>query len=151
MQAIEINSRIDYDLCISRGFEPLIDWRRFKMDIHLRVDIQRDIFGRVIFNRTLSVPKANLKFYHWNWEHRPHYCEESTAEIQVYSAMVISHILARGAHPDMAHDPRNVNILNGYYHPKWEDPDRRTGMKIYPANLIVIDLLNEDYKKLNHA
>ena len=141
MNLIEINNRVDYDLCVSRGFEPLMDWRKFKMDIGLRLDIQAETFGKAI-----SITKANDKFYHWNWEKKPHVCEETCGEIEVYSASVISHILSRSNRPDMAHDPRNTNILTRYYHHKWEDERRRKGMRIFPVNKVVIDLLNKDYR-----
>ena len=52
--------------------------------------------------------------------------------------------MTRGAPPEMAHDPRNVNILSFEMHNRWENGDRRN-MRIYPANLLIIEQLKKEY------
>lgn len=135
-----IDTREMYDYARSRGYEPLTDaW--FPMEIHLRVEIQRELFGRG------HTPAENEKFYRWCWEHSPQVCEETMQPLRSYSAVHISHILTRGAFPEMAHDPRNVNILSLAAHNRWENGDRE-GMRIYRSNLIRIEMLKNDYKDL---
>lgn len=138
MTPIRIETREEYDYCKSRGYEPLLD-RRFAMEISLRVDIQRELFGRG------HTPAENERFYRWCWEHLPHQCEETMRPIRYYSAMHVSHILTRGAHPDMAHDPRNVNILTFEMHNRWENGDRRN-MRIYAGNLRRAEQLKKEYQ-----
>lgn len=93
MVPIVIDTREMYDYCKMRGYEPLID-RRFAMDIHLRVTIQRELFGRG------HTPEENEKFYRWCWNHKRHICEETMRPLPGYSATFVSHILTRGAHPE---------------------------------------------------
>lgn len=140
MEAIIIDTRELYDYARARGYEPLID-RRFKMEINLRVSIQRELFGAG------HTPEENERFYRWRWEHSAHICEETMRPLGRYSAIYISHILTRGAHPDMAFDPRNVNILCLEAHNRWENGDRE-GMRIYRSNLLVIEQLKEEYQNL---
>lgn len=141
MQPYFISERWEYDYIVSREFEPLLDTNHFRMDIRLRIAIQREKFG------TGHTPEENEKFYKWVWEHKPHYCEETMRPLPNYSATFISHILTRGANPEMAHDPRNVNILCFEMHNKWENGDRK-GMRIYPANAMRIQELKKEYGRL---
>lgn len=139
MQPYFISERWEYDYIVSRGFEPLLDTNHFRMDIRLRIAIQREKFG------TGHTPEENEKFYRWVWAHKPHYCEETMRPLPGYSATFVSHILTRGANPEMAHDPRNVNILCFEMHNKWENGNRKE-MRIYPANLLRIEELKKDYE-----
>lgn len=139
MQTYFISERWEYDYIVSLGFEPLLDTNHFRMDIRLRIAIQREKFG------TGHTPEENEKFYRWVWEHKPHYCEETMRPLPGYSATFVSHILTRGANPEMAHDPRNVNILCFEMHNKWENGNRKE-MRIYPANLLRIQELKKDYE-----
>ena len=132
-----IDSRELYDFVRSRGYEPLID-KRFTMSIGLRIEVQRELFG------SGHTPSENEKFYRWCWEHNPHICEETMRPLRAYSATFISHILTRGAHPEMAHDPRNVNILCLAAHNQWENGNRED-MRIYQKNLRTIELLKSEY------
>ena len=143
----QITTREEYDICISRGFQPLIDWRHFSVDIQLRVDLQREIFGHSIFSRG-DVTKGNDRFYHWVWKNKHQVCEETLSPLNNYSSVYISHILTRGAHPEIGHDPRNTNILCYISHNRWEDPEKRKGMNIYMLNCLIIRMLTEDYNKL---
>lgn len=140
MDAIEINTREEYDYAKGRGFEPLND-RRFQMDIALRVSIQQELFG------TGHTPAENEKFYRWCWEHNPHYCQECMKPLAQYSATYVSHILTRAAHPEAAHDCRNVNILCFSHHSVWENGDRES-MRIYASNQLIIEKLKREYATL---
>lgn len=140
MEPFVIDTRELYDYARKRGYEPLID-RRFAMEIHLRVSIQRELFGRG------HTPEENERFYRWCWEHYPHICSETMRPLRQYSATYISHILTRGAHPEMAHDPRNVNILSFEMHNCWENGDRQN-MRIYQMNQLTIKKLINEYASI---
>ena len=135
---INISDIEQYQFYTHKGFEPLIDWRNFHIEISLRKKLQEHIFGKGNSQRN------NEKFYKWVWEHKPHYCEETMKRLEYFSAVFISHILSRGAFPEMAYDPRNTNILSFEAHNKWENGDRNS-MRIYEENQIVIDILKKDY------
>ncbi len=137
---IRIDSRAEYDYVKSRGYEPLID-RRFALAVPVRVSIQRELFGRG------HSPEENEKFYRWCWEHYPHICQETMRPLHNYSAVYVSHILTRGAHPEMAHDPRNVNILSFEAHNRWENGNRQC-MRIWAANQRIIEKLKKEYQNL---
>lgn len=138
MEPVLIDTRELYELCKKHGFEPLLGLHLFPMDIRLRVSIQRELFG------TGHTPQENEKFYRWCWEHYPHRCAETMRPLREYSATYISHILTRGAHPEMAHDPRNVNILCFEMHNRWENGDRKN-MRIYRSNQMRIEQLKKEY------
>lgn len=140
MDPIRIDTRMEYDYCLARHFQPLID-RRFEMSNELRVSIQRELFGDG------HSPAENEKFYRWCWNHLPHICEECLRPLDQYSATYVSHILTRGAHPAQAHDPRNVNILCFKHHSVWENGDKES-MRIYRKNLATIEELKKDYGEL---
>ena len=133
MNPFAITTREEYEFCRKHGFEPLIS-RWFEMDISLRVAIQRELFG------TGHTPEENEKFYRWVWDHSRHQCQETMRPLHQYSAVYVSHILTRGAHPEMAHDPRNVNILCFEAHNRWENGDRQN-MRIYRSNQMLIQQL----------
>lgn len=135
----------EYDYCVSRGIEPLIDERHIKMEIGLRVKIQRELFGRGEIGKDIA--QANEKFFRWVWEHKPHYCEETMKPLSNYSAAFCSHILTRGAFPEMATDPRNINILSVEQHNKWENGNRKE-MRIYNGNMKTIEMLKREYNEL---
>ena len=141
MEPIVIDTRELYDYARQRGYEPLID-RRFSLDINLRVSIQRELFG------TGHTPEENERFYRFCWEHYPHICSETMRPLRNYSATYVSHILTRGAHPEMAHDPRNVNILCFEMHNRWENGDRQN-MRIYRINQLTIEMLKNEYRNAN--
>lgn len=140
---IQIRDREEYDYATKRGFNPLLDYKHFKMDIRLRIDIQNELFGRGV----IDTMKANEKFFRWIWANKPHYCEETLRPLYNYSAVYCSHILIRGAYPEMATDPRNINILCFEAHSRWENGDRER-MRIYPGNCMLIDLMKKEYLSL---
>ncbi len=139
-----ITERFEYDYIVSRGFEPLIDTRHFRMDVRLRIELQREKFGHCVFGRGEDIAAANARFFKWVWEHKRHCCEECMKPLYRFSATNCSHILTRGAHPEMAHDPRNINILCYDCHAKWEN-GKRDQMRIFPANQLTIQELRNDY------
>ena len=144
MEPYLITTRAEYDLARAHGFEPLLGFEPirgqqfFAMDIRLRVEIQRELFG------TGHTPQENERFYRWCWDHYPHICAETMRPLKQYSATYISHILTRGAHPEMAHDPRNVNILCFEMHNRWENGDRQN-MRIFAGNQLIIEQLKKEY------
>jgi hypothetical protein len=142
MKPIIISERFEYDLCTSRGVEPLLD-ARFKMDIRLRIQIQQELFGRGVYGQ--DVQRANERFFRWIWEHKPHRCEETLRPLYNYSAVYCSHILTRGAFPEIATDPRNINLLCYEMHEKWEHGNRKE-MRIYNKNLATIEILKNEYQ-----
>ena len=141
MQPFVIDTRELYDYARARGYEPLTD-RRFEVEIHLRVSIQRELFG------TGHTPEDNEKFYRWCWNHYPHICAECMRPLRQYSATYISHILTRGAHPEMAHDPRNVRILCFHHHNQYEQRPTRKTMRIFAETERVISELKTDYLRI---
>lgn len=145
MENIVISSVEEYNYCIQRGYQPLLD-SNFKLDIDFRINIQRQIFGNSFISKG-DVVQANQRFYNWMWDHKPHYCEECLKPLPNYSSIYISHILTRGAFPEMAHDPRNINILCFDDHSKWETGKRET-MRIYPGNKKIITLLKNEYQRV---
>lgn len=138
MNPIEINTRQDYDYCLSNGFEPLAD-NRFIVEHKLRVEIQQELFGKG------NSEEQNIKFYRFCWKHKPHYCEECMKPLYDYSATFVSHILSRGAFANMAYDCRNTNILCFKHHQQYENGDRES-MRIYAKNEITIETLKQEYE-----
>lgn len=114
------------------------DLLRDGMPHRSRVDMQRNLFGDG------HTPAENERFYRWVWNHKPHICEECMKPLGEYSAVYVSHILTRGAHPEIAHDPRNTNILCFRCHGAWEN-GARWRMRIYEGNLSRIEQLKKEY------
>lgn len=142
---IYISSYPEYEYCVNRGYEPLLDWRMFQIDIKLRVEIQKSIFGAANFQQ------ENQKFYRWVWDRKIQVCEESARPLYNYSSEFISHIITKGADRRMAIDPRNVNILYTPFHNIWDrgTESDRMKMNIYILNQYVINLLKTDYNSLS--
>lgn len=140
MNPIEIDNKQDYDYCLSQGFEPLID-NRFIVKHELRISLQQKLFGKG------HTPEENEKYYRWVWNHKPHYCEECMKPLNEYSATYVSHILSRGAYPELAHDIRNNNILCFKCHSVWENGDRES-MRIFAKNELTIESLRREYEAL---
>lgn len=130
-----ITSKEEYDAAVKAGRQPLMEW---ELAPRIRREIQEMFFGKG------HGPQTNARFYRWCWEHRPHLCEECGRPLRGYSAVYVSHILSRGAYPEMAHDARNVNILCHACHSTWENGNRE-GMRIYPKNEKTISKLKKEY------
>lgn len=143
MERIKIDTVEEYNYVKIRGFEPLLYNKYFRVDIKLREQLQRAIFGNCVTGRG-DIMAANERFFRWIWNNKPHYCEECMRPLREYSAVYCSHILSRGAHPEIAHDPRNINILCHRHHEQWEVGNRES-MRIYPGNQRIIRELLEDY------
>lgn len=141
-ETYHITTSEEYDYCVQRGIEPLID-DKFTIDIKLRVELQEDKFGS-----RKKITARNQKFFHWVWLHKEHFCEECGRPLTEYSATFCSHILSRGAHPEMAIDPRNINILCFNHHQQYEFGDRQS-MRIFAKNQQTIEKLKFDYSQLN--
>lgn len=133
---MKIEEEWEYDYVKGRGQEPLINEEPFQMSNSLRREIQRKTFG---VGRS-----ANEKFYRWVWKRKEHFCEECGKPLRAYSSAYVSHILSRGAYPEMAHDPRNINMLCVEHHHQWEFGDRKS-MRIYNKNIKLIEHLKTDY------
>jgi hypothetical protein len=127
-----VKTQEQYNEYVKAGFNPLLDWFHFTIEINLRVNIQSILF------------KNDIAFYHWIWEHKPHICEETMQPLHNYSAVYVSHILSRGAHTEMRHDPRNANLLSFDQHQIWEN-GKRQRMRIFEINKIVINILKNEY------
>lgn len=136
-----------YDYCVGRGIEPLLDTNNFQIEISLRVEIQKKLFGHCEIGRG-DIPAANQRFFKWVWEHKPHYCEECLRPLNKFAAIYCSHILTRGAHPEMAHDARNINILCPEHHCTWESATTRKAMRIFEKNKKTIERLKFEYSQL---
>lgn len=134
---IDIENMAEYEYCVGRGLNPLLN-PMFNVDINLRVEIQRSLFGPIT---------EHEKFFRWIWEHKPHHCEECLKPLHNYSAVYCSHILTRGAHPNLSHDVRNINILCAQHHNQYEFGDREN-MRIMKKNAAIIQKLKDEYNKL---
>ena len=129
----------------SDGYKPLIDWKHFRMPITLRLEIQHSLFGSPVFTRHSTVI-ANDKYYHYCWKNKIQVCEECCIPLYEYSAKFISHIISKGAAPEMAHDPRASRILCFDCHQEAEHETTHRMMKIFETDQIILRLLNYEYQ-----
>ena len=142
-EVVEITTREDYDKLKARGIDLLFGNHNLHLDINLRKEIQEEVFGKGNHQRN------NQKFYKKAWEGATstmgmHFCEECHLPLREYSATFVSHILSRGAHPEMAYDLRNYNILCARHHEQWENGDREK-MRIWQRNKGIIEQLKKEY------
>ena len=147
---IYIGDYQSYFYCVQRRYEPLVD-DLFKMDIRLRVYLQNQYFLVRKKGGKIDRQRSNIKFYKWVWDHKPHQCEETLTPLEKYSAKFVSHILTKGAYPEMAFDPRNTNILRFDKHRLWENDEARKGMLIYIQNMKIIELLKSEYNEYHRC
>lgn len=145
MERIKLTTIEEYEYAKTRGYEPLLD-PLFILPIQLRKEVQIALFGNPAGGKRA---KVNQVFYKWVWSNKPHVCEETGIVLLTYSACYISHIISRGSHPEMAHDPRNTNVLSLEAHNKWENGNRKS-MKIYSQNRETMDLLMYEYCNRNY-
>lgn len=148
--AVIISSDTEFDFCLKRGVNPLFWQRDIKIDINYRIQKQYELFGDPR-DGNYDIVKAHEKYYKYCFEHSTMHCENCGIKLfsmrnidSCYSAIYISHILTRKANPEMAHDPRNHNILCPKCHEKWENGERRA-MLIYLDNQEIIKELKHDY------
>ena len=147
---IILNSKSEYAYCLSKGVNPLFWHPNIKLDVRLRISLQNELFGKSELGKG-KVLKANDKYYHYCFNNSLLACENCGTSFFVnrnidtaYSADKVSHILSRGSRADLAHDPRNHNMLCFECHQQWESPQNK-GMLIYMDNQIVIEELKKDY------
>lgn len=136
-----VTTREDYDILLSKGIDCLYD-TRFDLEIGLRRAIQKEKFGG-------NDDVGNAKFYHYCLTHFPMVCENCGKPIRYPWATNVSHILTRGAHPEMAHDPRNINILCAECHELWEHKTTRDRLRMWfvEKNERTIEELKKEYQK----
>lgn len=139
-----INNIEDYDYAIKYGFNPFLD-PTFIIDIETRYYLQKELF-QVKGN----LKKSDVKFYRFCWKWLDHYCEETGIYLRDYSAVFVSHILSRGAYPEMRWDIRNINILSFKAHQEWEFGtfEKKQNMKIWSKNEAIIESLRLEYNQL---
>ena len=136
----EVNTREEYDALLQRGIDALCD-DRYHLEIHLRREIQKEKFGG-------NNAEGNAKFYAYCLHHKPLVCENCGKPIRNPSATNVSHILTRGAHPEMAFDPRNINILCWECHNAWEHKTTRWKLRMWfvEKNERTIEQLKQEYQ-----
>ena len=136
----EVNTREEYDALLQRGIDALCD-DRYHLEIHLRREIQKERFGG-------NNAEGNAKFYAYCLRHKPLVCENCGVPIRHPSATNVSHILTRGAHPEMAFDPRNINILCWECHNAWEHKNTRWKLRMWlvEKNERTIEQLKQEYQ-----
>ena len=136
----EVNTREEYDALLQRGIDALCD-DRYHLEIHLRREIQKEKFGG-------NNAEGNAKFYAYCLRHKPLVCENCGKPIRNPSATNVSHILTRGAHPEMAFDPRNINILCWECHNAWEHKTTRWKLRMWfvEKNDRTIEQLKQEYQ-----
>lgn len=150
MQKLSINTIEEFNLCISKGVNPLFWHRTIKIEINLRKTIQQKLFGNAE-RISRDIVRANDRYYHYCFEHSLLACENCGVSLYAaknidksFSAIYVSHIISKGSNPQIAHDPRNHNILCPKCHDRWENGTRRE-MLIYFDNSVIIHELKNDY------
>jgi len=129
-----IITKEDFNSAVNYGFNPFLD-SSFEMSIRSRIEIQKEMF------------KSDHQFYKYCWKNLPHFCQETGLKLTTYSSVHISHILSRGAFPEMRYDIRNINILTLTEHQKWES-EKKVDMYIYKKNRQTIELLKNEYREI---
>ncbi len=139
-----VENREAYDLCVARGFEPLFEKDFLDMPIALRVELTKEKF------------RTNQEYYRTAYTlHHTKCCEECNVGLPRYSATWVSHILSKGAHPEMRFDLRNFNLLCFKHHKQWENTatsgpmPMRKDMKILLGNEALIETLLTEYRAYN--
>ena len=98
MEPYLITERCEYDYAVSRGFEPLIDTKHFRLDIRLRIELQREKFGHCVFGRGADIMAANARFFKWVWAHKPHRCEETLRMLYAAVTGIFRNVLFPHSH-----------------------------------------------------
>ena len=128
---MKIYSLNDFKNANKYGFNAFLD-NECDMSINVRIMIQNKLF------------KTDSQFYKYCWSNLPHFCQETGLKLRSFSACFVSHILSRGAFPEMRYDIRNINILSLPEHQKWES-EKKVEMYIYKKNLKTIEKLIQEY------
>ena len=130
-----INDRLD-----SLRIEFMKSDRNDTAKLNSLMELQNELFKGTILEK-------NEKYYNYAYDlHDIKKCENCLRPLK-YSSVNISHILTRGANPEMKYDLRNHNLLCFECHEKWEHNvnNNRFSMNIYLDNNKVIKLLKKDY------
>lgn len=110
-------------------------------------------------NNTFSTPKkpinrvsdkgrlqimSDTAFYNEIWNERPHSCEECGCNLgEHWERYMFSHLITKGAHPDLRHDKRNISLSCMPCHSRWETGDRKN-MRIFTRYKdTILELLRE--------
>ena len=130
----------EYNDLLKRGIDALYDERVAVLDNSFRREIQKAKFGG-------NDDAGNAKFYAYCLHHKACVCENCGKPIRHPWATNVSHILTRGSHPEMAHDPRNVNILCWECHTAWENTTTRDRLNPWfvEKNERTISKLKQEY------
>ena len=130
----------EYNDLLKRGIDALYDERVAVLDNSFRREIQKAKFGG-------NDDAGNAKFYAYCLHHKACVCENCGKPIRHPWATNVSHILTRGSHPEMAHDPRNVNILCWECHELWEHTTTRDRLNPWfvEKNERTISKLKQEY------
>jgi len=153
-------SKIKYQvgICSKCGKEKIITQKT----LHLCLHCQDAYYRRNQVNKKQKpIPRysesgrkrkaKDIDFYKKAWEKKQDLdggcrCENCGVYLPVYSSTFVSHILTRGANPELAHDFDNYNILCLACHRQWETGDRGN-MNIFWKNEERI----ENLKKKRHG
>lgn len=117
------------------------------VDFRLRIVLQNKMFPRD------TIEKSNTRFFKWVFDAKTKgqhvaKCENCFKPLPNYSAVYCSHILSRGAFPEMQYDARNINILCLNCHNEWENGEREK-MRIFEENELLIEQLKKEYGARN--
>lgn len=83
-------------------------------------------------------------FYEEIWNERPHSCEECGCNLgDNWKRYMFSHLITKGAHPELRYDKRNISLSCLPCHTRYETGDRK-GMRVYEkCKDIIVQLLRE--------
>lgn len=74
---------------------------------------------------------ADTAFYNEIWAERNHSCEECGRNLgDTWKRYMFSHLITKGAHPDLRYDKRNIVLKCLECHNRWENGDRRN-MRVF--------------------
>jgi hypothetical protein len=94
-----------------------------------------------VSKRGAKVIKKDTEFYESIWNDRPHFCEECGTFLgSSWERIYFSHILTKGAYPELRWYKSNINLLCPKHHREWETGNKK-GMSIYVKNRKTIQKL----------
>ena len=97
--------------------------------------LKRNPIKKTLSEKAKNQIAADERFYQEIWDERPHYCEECGKFLgDELQKVFFSHILTKGAHPELRHEKRNINVLCSEHHSAWEFSGKRNQMKINEKN-----------------
>lgn len=83
-------------------------------------------------------------FYKEIWEERPHSCENCGINLgDTWKRYMFSHLITKGAHPELRYDKRNLSMSCLKCHQQYETGDRKS-MRVYEKyKNVILQLLRE--------